>query len=173
MRSASTSYAMKISQLRAISSCTAICLLVGALLGGPVHASMLDLDEYIQRAHASRQRGDWQSVASQMAQAVNHPDLPKTGEARVKVLVGYAQAVGVLCQYDEASRYLQSALALSTTNRALQADVLDELGALHQAQQQAAQAADYLSQAAQVRQALPKPPLPVARAPYGTRCPPR
>jgi hypothetical protein len=164
---------MKSYLLQATTVWQAICLVAGALLGGPLHASMLDLDEYLQRAHASRQRGDWQSVASQMAQAVNHPDLPKTGDTRVKVLVGYAQAVGVLCQFDEASRYLQQALALSIRNRALQADVLDELGALHRAQQQPAQAADYLSQAAQVRQALPNAAPPLARVPYGARCPPR
>ena len=149
----------------------ACCALVGALLCGSAGATVLELDEYLQRAQASRQRGDWQSVASQMAQAVNHPDLPKTGAERVKVLVGYAQAVGVLCQFDEAGRSLQSALALSTGNRPLNADVLDELAALHLAQKQLTQSADFAAQAAQARQGLANAP-PVGRAPYGTRCPP-
>ncbi len=151
----------------------AIYALVGALLCSAASAAVLELDEYLQRAQASRQRSDWQSVASQMAQAVNHPDLPKTGAERVKVLVGYAQAVGVLCQFDEASRYLQSALALSAGNRNLSADVLDELSALHQAQKQFAQAADHAAQAAQARQGLAKAPAPGAMAPYGSRCPTR
>jgi hypothetical protein len=78
---------MKSFLLQATTVWQAICLVAGALPGGRLHASMLGLDEYLQRAHASRRRGDRQSVARQMAQAVNHPDLPKTGDTRVKVLV--------------------------------------------------------------------------------------
>lgn len=75
-------------------------------MAASVSAALLEFDEYLQRADAARQRGDWQSVASQLAQAINHPDIPATGARRSGVHLGYARAVGVFCQYDEAEKYL-------------------------------------------------------------------
>ena len=123
--------------LRAIVTC---------LLSASVFASDLEFDEYLQRANAAKNRGDWESVASQVAQAINHPDLPKAGTIRSVVHLEYGRAMGVLCQYEESEKYLLRAKEIAEKAKSPTFSTLYELGALSIAQQKFAGAADYFSQ---------------------------
>lgn len=123
--------------LRAIVSC---------LLSVSVFASDLELDEYLQRANAAKSRGDWESVASQVAQAINHPDLPKTGAIRSAVHLEYGRAMGVLCQYEESEKYLLQAKVIAENAKNPTFSTLYELGALSVAQKKFADAVGYFSQ---------------------------
>lgn len=120
--------------------------IVTCLLSVSVFASNLELDEYLQRANAAKSRGDWESVASQIAQAINHPDLPKTGTIRSAVHLEYGRAMGVLCQYEESEKYLLQAKEIAEKARSPLFSTLYELGALSIAQKKFAGAADYFSQ---------------------------
>lgn len=125
---------------RALLACTT-CLM-------PVTASAdeLELDEYLQRANAAKNRGDWESAASQAAQAVNHADLPKTGAVRSAVYLEYGRTMGVLCQYDDAETYLLRAKEIAEKSASSTAPALYELGALSAAQKKFADAVGYFSQ---------------------------
>ena len=109
-------------------------------------ASDLELDEYLQRANAAKIRGDWESVASQIAQAINHPDLPKTGAIRSGVHLEYGRAMGVLCQYREAEKYLLLAKEIADASGSATAGALVELGSVSVAQKKFAVASGYFSQ---------------------------
>ena len=109
-------------------------------------ASDLELDEYLQRANAAKIRGDWESVASQVAQAINHPDLPKTGTIRSGVHLEYGRAMGVLCQYREAEKYLMLAKEIADTSGSAAIGALYELGSVSVAQKKFAAAVGYFSQ---------------------------
>jgi tetratricopeptide (TPR) repeat protein len=119
---------------------------IACLISVPVSAIDLELDEYLQRADAARNRGDWESVASQVAQAVNHPDLPKTGELRSTVHREYGRAMGVLCQYAEAETYLLRAKEVAENSASSTFLVLYELGAISVVQKKFTTAAGYFSQ---------------------------
>ncbi len=116
------------------------------LLSPGVSAIDLELDEYIQRADAARARGDWESVASQIAQAINHADLPKNGALRSTVHLEYGRAMGVLCQYAESEKYLLRAKEIAEKADSATFPALYELGALNVAQKKFAAAAEYFSQ---------------------------
>ena len=118
----------------------------------PAVAAVLDLDEYLQRANASKRRGDWQSAASQYAQAINHPDLPKAGLERSMVHLEYGRAVGALCQFSEAEKYLLMAKTIADQARGSSFSVLYELGGIRVAQRRFDDAAGYFVQI------LPTPP---------------
>ncbi len=78
---------------------------MAALLLAPVHAATLDYDEYMQRAKAAKSRGEWQSAASQFAR----PSTTRTSQndtERAQLLLEYGRAIGVLCQFGEAEKYL-------------------------------------------------------------------
>ncbi len=111
-----------------------------------VMASGLELDEYLQRANAAKVRGDWESVASQIAQAINHPDLPKTGAMRSGVHLEYGRAMGVLCQYNEAEKYLLIAKEIADASGSATIGALVELGSVSVAQKKFAAASGYFSQ---------------------------
>ena len=128
------------------------CLVV--CLGLPAMAAILDLDEYLQRANASKRRGDWQSAASQYAQAVNHPDLPKAGAERSQVYLEYGRAVGALCQFAEAEKYLLLAKDAADKAGSPSFHPLYELGGVSVAQRKFADAVRYFAQI------VPAPPGP-------------
>ncbi|MEO6624642.1 MAG: hypothetical protein ABIN37_07405 [Burkholderiaceae bacterium] len=115
------------------------------MMAGAASAALLDYDEYLQRGNAAKARGDWQSAASQFAQAINHPDLPKSGNERVQVLVEYGRAVGVLCQYSEAETFLMRAKGIAEASGSSAFGVLYELGAISVAQKKLPEAAGYFS----------------------------
>ena len=121
-------------------------LWVVALLLAPVRAATLDYDEYMQRAKAAKSRGDWQSVASQLAQAINHPDQPKGETERALLLLEYGRAIGVLCQFGEAEKYLLRSKVMVEKAGSSPFVALYELGAINVAQQKFAEAAGYFSQ---------------------------
>ena len=136
-----------IRPMRGIESFAATCLLVLALLfTGASQGAGLELDEYLQRATAAKTRGDWESVASQVAQAINHSDLPKAGALRSDVHLEYGRAMGVLCQYDEAEKYLLLARDIAARAGISTFPALYELGASSAAQKKFAAAADYFLQ---------------------------
>ena len=114
----------------------------------PVTASAdeLELDDYLQRANAAKNCGDWESVASQAAQVVSHPDLPKTGALRSAVYLEYGRAMDVLCQYDEAEMYLLRAKAIADNAGASRLAALYELAAISAAREKFAEAFGYFSQ---------------------------
>lgn len=116
------------------------------LLSGSATAAILEFDEYLQRANAAKNRGDWESAASQFAQAINHPELPKDGGQRSAVNLEYGRAVGVLCQYAEAEEFLLRAKEIAEkTNRSM-VPALYELGAVSVAQKKYVDAIGYFSQ---------------------------
>ena len=115
-------------------------------LASPVCAAILEYDEYLERANAARSRGDWESAASQFAQAINHPDLPRDGATQSAVLREYGRVIGVLCHYEEAEKYLLRAKATAGTTGSATIPALYELGAISVAQKKFAAAAGYLSE---------------------------
>ena len=120
--------------------------IVTCLFSAAVFASNLELDEYLQRANAAKNRGDWESVASQIAQAINHPDLPKTGTIRSAVHLEYGRAMGVLCQYEESEKYLLQAKEIAEKAKSPTFLTLYELAALSIARKKFAGAVEYFSQ---------------------------
>ncbi len=122
------------------------CAVTACLLPMAASASDLELDEYLQRANAAKIRGDWESVASQIAQAINHPDLPKTGTMRSAVHLEYGRAMGVLCQYNEAEKYLLIAKKMADSTGSVTIGPLVELGSASVAQKKFAAASGYFSQ---------------------------
>lgn len=118
---------------------------VALLLGGACFAADLEFDEYLQRAAAARKRGDWESAASQMAQALNHADLPADGATRSMVHLEYGRAMGVLCHYGEAEKYLLRAKELAATAKASLFRPLYELGAASLVQKKYPAAAGYFA----------------------------
>ena len=115
-------------------------------LAGPLSAAILEFDEYLERANAAKSRGDWESAASQFAQAINHPDLPGDGATRSAVNLEYGRAIGVLCHYDEAEKYLLRAKALAGTSGSTLIAALYELGAISVAQKKFAGAVGYFAE---------------------------
>ena len=120
--------------------------LAALMSAGPAGAAGLEYDEYLQRAKAARSRGDWQSVASQFAQAINHPDLPKAWAERSNLHLEYGRAVGVLCQFDESEKYLLRAKEIAQQAGGSTFDALYELGTLQVAQRKFDDAVGYFSQ---------------------------
>ena len=116
------------------------------LLAGPAAAALLDFDEYVQRGDAARARGDWESVANQFAQAINHPDLPKDGATRSAMHLEYGRALGVICQYGEAEKYLLLAKDISEKSGSSTFSALHELGAFNVNRKNFPAAVTYLSQ---------------------------
>ena len=116
------------------------------LLTGPGRAADLEFDEYMQRADAARRRGDWESVASQTALAINHLDLPRAAAIRSTVHLEYGRAMGVLCHYDEAEKYLLLAREIASKGNSSTFPALVELGALSVAQKKYPGAAAYYSE---------------------------
>ena len=108
-----------------------VTLAGGLLLAGTVSSALLDFDEYLQRGEAARVRGDWESVANQFAQAINHPDLPKDGATRSAMHLEYGRALGVICQYGEAEKYLLLAKDMSEKSGSSTFSALYELGAFN------------------------------------------
>ena len=107
-----------------------MCALIASLSSGAGFAADLEFDEYVQRADAAKKRGDWESVASQIAQAINHPDLPRAGAVRSAVHLDYGRAMGVLCHFDEAEKYLLLAKQIAQQGNVSTFQALVELGAL-------------------------------------------
>ena len=110
------------------------------------HAADLELDEYLQRASAAKVRGDWESAAGQYAQAINHADLPRDAGTRSAMQLEYGRAMGAICQFEEAEKYLLRARDLAAMAGASPFNVLYELAALNSAQKKHAVAARYFSQ---------------------------
>jgi tetratricopeptide (TPR) repeat protein len=123
---------------------------------------MLEIDEYLQRADAARQRGDWQSVATQLAQAINHPDLLGKGPQRSAIHLACGRAVGVFCQYAEAEKFLLMARDIARESGSPSFDAVLELGSLHLAQGDFVHVIGYLEPLARAAAAPdgPKPPPP-------------
>ena len=120
--------------------------LVACLLSDAAQAADLEFDEYMQRANAAKNRGDWESVASQIAQAINHPDLPSASATRSAVHLEYGRAMGVLCHSDEAEKYLLLAKGIAQKGNISTFPALIELGALSVAQQKFPVAVGYFSE---------------------------
>ena len=121
---------------------------VALLVAGSAGAADLEYDEYLQRANAAKSRGDWQSAASQFAQAINHPDLPKNGADRSVVHLEYGRAIGVLCQFGEAETYLLRAKEMAEKAGSSTFGALYELATISVAQKKFAEAVSYFSQLA-------------------------
>ncbi|HEX4859487.1 MAG TPA: hypothetical protein VFV17_10745 [Usitatibacteraceae bacterium] len=100
-----------------------------AIVAAGAHAA-LDFEEYLERAEAARKRGDWEAVASQYAEAINHRDLPKDAAVRVEVHREYGRAMGALCQFGEAEKFLMKARAIAGADAALDTRTAYELGSL-------------------------------------------
>ncbi|MEP7156417.1 MAG: hypothetical protein ABI905_11635 [Betaproteobacteria bacterium] len=122
-----------------------VAILAAMAISLPTHAAMLEFDEYLQRAEAARARSDWESVANQYAQAINHPDLPKDGVTRSMVNLEYGRALGVICQYEEAEKYLLRAKDIAEKSGAPMFSVLYELGSISVAEKKYANASIYFS----------------------------
>jgi tetratricopeptide (TPR) repeat protein len=116
------------------------------LVAGPAFAAILEYDEYLERANAARSRGDWESAASQFAQAINHPDLPRDGAMQSAVHREYGRAIGVLCHYEEAEKYLLRAKAMAGKTSSAMIPALYELGAINVAQKKFSAATGYFSE---------------------------
>ena len=142
--------------------------LMGWILCVNTYGAMLELDEYLERAAASRKRGDWQSVASQLAQALNHPHLPSSGMERSTLHLDYGRALGVLCRYDEAEKYMLLARDIARAGGSSAAEALTELAAMNLARGRADAAQQY-SREATSPGALPSGTTS-STTPYGTRC---
>ncbi len=125
---------------------TACWVLLALFLAGPAGAALLEYEEYVQRANASKRRGDWQSAASQFALAINHPDLPRGGPERSAAHLEYGRAVGALCQFAEAEKYLLQAREIADAARSSSFAALYELGAISVAQKKFDNAVGYFSQ---------------------------
>ena len=121
-------------------------VLLALLLAGQVVAADLEFDEYVQRANSAKSRADWESAASQFAQAINHPDLPKAGTTRSAMNLEYGRALGVICQFEEAEKYLLRAKEMAETASSSTFPALYELGAIHVVQGKYAGAVGYFSQ---------------------------
>jgi tetratricopeptide (TPR) repeat protein len=121
-------------------------IFVAFFLSASAAAADLELDEYLQRANAARSRGDWESVASQLAQAINHADMPGNGGVRSAAHLEYGRAMGVLCQYGEAEKYLLLAMEMARKGSGSTVSPLYELGALSVAQKKFGAAVGYFSQ---------------------------
>ena len=122
------------------------CAFIAFLSSSTGFAADLDFDEYVQRADAAKKRGDWESVASQTAQAINHADIPRTGAVRSAVHVEYGRAMGVLCHFDEAEKYLLLAKQIAQQGSSSTFPALVELGALSVQQKKYAVAAGWYSE---------------------------
>ena len=133
-----------------MNNCRSLVLLTCAFIAGlsssTGFAADLDFDEYVQRAEAAKKRGDWESVASQIAQAINHPDLPRAGAVRSTVHVEYGRAMGVLCHFDEAEKYLLLAKQIARQGNVSTFHAVVELGALNVGQKKYAVAAGWYSE---------------------------
>ena len=116
------------------------------LLAGAAIAADLEFDEYVQRADAAIRRGDWESAASQFAQAINHADLPKDAAIRGAMHLGYGRAIGVMCHYDEAEKYLLRAKEIAEKAGRAAFPVGYELGSISVARKKYTAATDYFSQ---------------------------
>ena len=121
-------------------------LLIVAMSMCAALAADLELDEYLQRASAAKTRGDWESAAGQYAQAINHADLPRDAGTRSAMQLEYGRAMGAICQFEEAEKYLLRARDLAANARASPFNALYELAALNSAQKKHAVAAGYFSQ---------------------------
>ena len=120
--------------------------LLSAMLAGQAAAGSLEFDEYVERARTARSYGDWESAASQIAQAINHADLPRAGAVRSTVHLEYGRALGVLCQYDEAEKYLLRSKDMAEKSGSPPLASLYELGALSVAQKKYAESIGHFSQ---------------------------
>ena len=104
-------------------------------------------DVNIQRGYAAKKRGDWVSVASQFAAAINNTELPVDGPGgRAAATLEYGRAMGVLCQYAESEKFLLRAREMMQKTADGELQVLYELGAVNFAQQKHADATRYFSQ---------------------------
>ena len=104
-------------------------------------------DVNIQRGYAAKKRGDWVSVASQFAAAINNTELPVDGPGgRAAATLEYGRAMGVLCQYAEAEKFLLRAKDMMRKTGDGELHILYELGAVNFAQQKYADATRYFSQ---------------------------
>ena len=104
-------------------------------------------DVNIQRGYAAKKRGDWVSVASQFAAAINNADLPVDGPGgRAVATLEYGRAMGVLCQYAEAEKFLLRAIDMMQKSADGELQVLYELGAVNFVQQKHAETTRYFSQ---------------------------
>ena len=108
-------------------------------------AADLEFDEYVQRGNAAQKRGDWESAASQFAQALNHADLPNDDATRSAMNLEYGRAMGVLCHYREAEKYLLRAKAFAESAKGSLFRPLYELGAVSLAQKKYVGAAIYFA----------------------------
>ena len=133
-----------------MNNCRSLVLLTCAFIAGlsssTGFAADLDFDEYVQRADTAKKRGDWESVASQIAQAINHPDLPRAGAVRSAVHLDYGRAMGVLCHFDEAEKYLLLAKQIAQQGNVSTFHAVVELGALNVGQKKYAVAAGWYSE---------------------------
>ena len=122
------------------------CAFIAFLSSSTGFAADLEFDEYVQRADAAKKRGDWESVASQTAQAINHPDMPRTVAVRSAVHLEYGRAMGVLCHFDEAEKYLLLAKQIAQQGNVSTFHAVVELGALNVGQKKYAVAAGWYSE---------------------------
>lgn len=113
---------------------------------GAAAAADLDFDEYLQRADAAKARGDWESAAGQYAQAINHADLPRDVATRSAMHLEYGRAMGALCQFAEAEKYLLRAKEMATTAGGTLFPSLYELASLTIAQKKFTESSAYFSQ---------------------------
>jgi hypothetical protein len=96
----------------------------------------LDIEEYLERAEAAKKRGDWQALASNMAEVINHPDLPRDAATRSSYHIEYGRAMGVLCDWKEAGEFLSRAQQIAEKGKAPIALALYERASLASAQKQ-------------------------------------
>ena len=140
------------------------CALLVSLVALPTHAAQLEFDEYLQRADAARARGDWESVANQYAQAINHPDLPKDGATRSMVNLEYGRALGVICQYAEAAKFQQRAKDIAEKSGAPLFSVFYEMAARNVAEKKYAEATALFAQVMPLIDRAKTSPLIIADA---------
>jgi tetratricopeptide (TPR) repeat protein len=120
-------------------------LLSTVSLAASIAHAALEYDEYLERAQKARQRGDWQDAATNFAEAINHPDRPKKPSEWSDLHLDYGRAMGVLCQYSEATMFLERGLDIAKKGSASPARALYELGSIATAEKKHAAAAMHLT----------------------------
>lgn len=126
-------------------------------------AAALDLEEYLERAEAARRRGDWLAVASNMAEVINHRELPSDPARRSEHHLEYGRAMGVLCHYAESALFLQRGLDIALRGKLSPAPAWYELGALAAAEQKHAVVVMHLSALFDDPARRDRPPLTAAQ----------
>jgi tetratricopeptide (TPR) repeat protein len=117
-----------------VRSLTLVLALMGMVAWHPPGEAALDIEEYQERAEAAKKRGDWQALASNMAEVINHRDAPRDAATKSFHHLEYARAMGVLCDWKEAGEFLSRAKQIAINGKLPPTLALYEQASLNVAQ---------------------------------------